>query len=389
MPTRSSATASASIPTTPSDPIPFHRKEALPVKRIAALLCVLALTLTGCSSMLERDYVSVTRHVEYPVNDDSSILQAESYQGLVSALLYFVSEHAETGVIHLSNYVGDVGSDLDAACREVMEEDPFGAFALKSIVHSHTRIVSYYEVSLTFEYARSAAELDSIVPISSLRPLSGVLTAAMTRFDERCAVSLSLFTGDEASLLTQIRQLWLDTPLASPARPDVRVKLYPDSGLSRVAEFTFDWGEEPDDLSAYSSELLSAAQRLLQDLNLPIGELTAETLLSVLPQRVVFDPAGGFSAYDALVNGTANAQGMASALCLLCHLTGAEATVVEGRRNGEPAFWLISATPDGYRHLDPTADAPFCAVDEEFRALGYEWSMERYPSCVLPSPPTE
>ena len=359
------------------------------MKRLFAALCVFALVLTGCTSMLERDYVSVSHHVEYPVNDDSSILQAESYQGLVSAILYFVSEHADTGVVRLSNYTGDVGDDLETACREILEQDPVGSYALNDIEHSHTRIVSYYEVSLTFDYARTEAELDSIVPISTARPLSSVLSGAMTRFSEKCVVSFSFFNGDEASLLSQVRQLWLDTPLASLARPEVRVKLYPETGLSRVAEFTFDWQQDPEDLSAHSSELLSAAQRLLQDLNLSADNVTAEELLTALPQRVVLDPEGGSSAYDALVSGSANAQGMTSALSLLCQLADVEATVVEGRKDGEAAFWLIAATADGYRHLDPAAQKPFCALDEEFLRLGYEWSMERYPACVLPLSPEE
>ena len=356
------------------------------MKRLIPLLCALALVLTGCGSMLERDYVSSTRHVEYPVNADLSILQAESYQGLVSALLYFVAEHAETGVLHLSNYVGNVGEDLETACAEVMEQDPIGAYALNGIEHRYTRIVSYYEVNLTFDYAHTAAELDSIVTLRAANALPAVLSSSMTRFDESCVVSMNYFTGDEASLLTQVRQLWLDTPLAALGQPSIRVKLYPDSGISRVAEFTFEWPENPDDLSARSSELLSAAQRLLQDLNLPAEELTAETLLTILPTRVSLVPEGGSTAYDALVVGEANAQGMALALRLLCQLSNVEATVVEGRKDGEPAFWLIAATADGYRHLDPAARDPFCALDEEFQALGYEWSMERYPACVPPVP---
>ena len=356
------------------------------MKRLIPLFCALMMLLTGCGSMLERDYVSSTRHVEYPVNADLSILQAESYQGLVSALLYFVAEHAETGVVHLTNYFGNVGKDLDAACAEVMEQDPIGAYALNSIEHRHTRIVSYYEVNLTFDYAHTPAELNSIITLRTASSLPSVLASSMTHFDESCVVSMNYFTGDEASLLTQVRQLWLDTPLASLGQPSIRVKLYPDSGVSRVAEFTFEWPEDPDDLSARSSELRAAAQRLLQDLNLPPEELTAETLLDILPSRVSFDPEGGSTAYDALVTGSANAQGLTMALRLLCQLSNVESTVVEGRKDGETAFWLIAATADGFRHLDPAARKSFCAVDEEFQSLGYEWSMERYPACELPAP---
>ena len=97
--------------------------------RLAPLALVLVVLLSGCAAMLERSYVSSTAHVEYtPLNEDSSVLRAESYRGLVDAILYFVNEHARQGTIRLYNYTSDVEQDVDAACREVMEEDPPGSF---------------------------------------------------------------------------------------------------------------------------------------------------------------------------------------------------------------------------------------------------------------------
>ena len=52
--------------------------------RLAPLALVLVVLLSGCAAMLERSYVSSTAHVEYtPLNEDSSVLRAESYRGLV------------------------------------------------------------------------------------------------------------------------------------------------------------------------------------------------------------------------------------------------------------------------------------------------------------------
>lgn len=63
-------------------------------KRILALiLCLCLLPLPGCAAMLERGHETVTTHVDYAVTDDDSVLRAETYQGLVSAMLYFVNEH--------------------------------------------------------------------------------------------------------------------------------------------------------------------------------------------------------------------------------------------------------------------------------------------------------
>jgi len=351
-------------------------------KRYLALMLTLILALTGCTSMLERDYVSITRHVEYHVDDDPSVLQAESYQGLVSALLYFVTEHAETGVVHLSNYVGDVGADLDTACNEVMKEDPLGAYALKSIEHSHTRIVSYYEVNLKFDYTRTEEEMEELRTVSSLQTLTQLAGRAMAGYKESCAVSVNYFSADEAALLTRVRQKWLDTPLVL-VEPEVRIKLYPESGASRVVEFTYIWPEDVETLAARSSAALAAAQRFLEDLNLPEEGLNPKFLAQVLRERVTLDEeGGGANAYDALVDGAANGIGMSLALRLLCQVAERETTLVEGWCGGQAAYWLIFPVGEKYTHLNPNLDVSGYYGDESLRAMGYEWSAERYPACT-------
>lgn len=352
------------------------------MKRLLPLLCALALTLTGCASMLEREYTSVDRHVDYPMTEgDSSVLKAQTYAELTSAIYYFLTEHAASGVIHLSNYVGDVGADLADACAEVAQSDPLGAYALNGIEHSYTRIVSYYEVSLTFDYAHTAEEVAAIRAVSGTAGLESALADALLNFGGGCVLSVSNFTGDEASLLTLIRQVWLDTPLAALEQPEVRVKLYPDSGSSRVAEITFQWASAQEDLSARRSELTAAAQRVLQELSRPEETPTVDDLLAALRQRCTVDGQGGSSPYDALVDGCADHLGFTLALRLLCQLSGVEAVTVEGRLNGSDAWWLMVETADGYRHFDPTASAPAYADDGAFTAAGYEWSSESYPAC--------
>ena len=96
-------------------------------KRILPLVLCAALLLSGCSAMLERGHETITTHVDYAVTEDESILRAETYQGLVNAMLYFVNGHRAQGTIRLYNYTGDVEADLANARDEVMYEDPLGA----------------------------------------------------------------------------------------------------------------------------------------------------------------------------------------------------------------------------------------------------------------------
>ena len=119
---------------------------------VTAMLLAAALILCGCTSMLERNYSSSADHVDYSVPEDSSILRAESYQALLNSILYYVSEHSGGGTIRLYNYTGNVETDLAAACSEVMETDPLGAYAVSDIDYTSTRILTYYEIDVHISY---------------------------------------------------------------------------------------------------------------------------------------------------------------------------------------------------------------------------------------------
>jgi len=358
-------------------------------KKVCAAMLALCLVLSGCTSMLERDYVSATRHVEYHAEDEASVVQAESYQGLVSAILYFVTSHDETGVVHLSNYTGDVATDLEEACTEILEEDSIGAYALEDIEHEFSRIVSYYEIKLTFTYEHTAEEVQEIWAATSTSTMFRRAKEALGSLKESCAVNVYYLNRDKASLITEMRQIWLDSPLVLE-EPEIRVRLYPESGTSnQVVEYTFVWEEEREELAARSSMILAAAKRLLEEIAPgEAGEAPGPLeLAAALRQRVTLDmELGGGTAYDALVSGSANRRGMTMALKVLCDLSELNTTVVEGRLGGESAWWLIAEDVELgiYRHLDPSEETPEYGWDESLRALGYEWSGERYPTCETP-----
>lgn len=72
-------------------------------KRVWALAAaLLMLLLTGCGSLLNRDYSVTEPHSSsYYESEDRSVLRAESYQDLVNALLVLISGGAKEGTIWL------------------------------------------------------------------------------------------------------------------------------------------------------------------------------------------------------------------------------------------------------------------------------------------------
>ena len=136
-----------------------------------ALALSLALPLTGCGSMLERSYASVTPHTQfYDESAITSTLGAENYQGLVSALLHLVEEGEETGVIRLYQYssvTGSAASDVDQACQEATREDPLGAYAVDYIRYDVQQTASYYEVDVSLTYRVAPEELSQVISVTA------------------------------------------------------------------------------------------------------------------------------------------------------------------------------------------------------------------------------
>ncbi len=352
--------------------------------RLAALLMALAALLSGCSAMLERSYVSSTAHVEYTsLTEDSSILRAESYRGLVDAILYFVNEHAGQGTIRLYNYTSDVEEDVDAACQEVMEEDPLGAFAVKSIDYTYSRIVSYYEVLVTLTYSHSAQEVDAIRSVSGTTAIQQQLCQAMADFTSTLVLRATYFTGDVDSVRSMAAQAYFDTPQSAFGMPEIQVALYPDSGTQRILEITLQWPEDRETLAARSEELIALAAQMLQE-HPPAGDsYTPGELTTLLRQTAApMDSTGAGDPYSALSAQPANLMAHTLALELLLQQAGFDVTLVNGIANGTDTCWLIVDAGEGYRHLLLTDEEPVLYTDLELTALGYLWNADLYPDCV-------
>lgn len=367
--------------------------------RLSAMALVMVLLLSGCSSLFQRPYSSKVTHVEYSVTEDPSILRAETYRGLVDAILYFVNEHTSKGVIRLYNYTSDVGSDLASACHEVTHEDPLGAFAVEDITYEFSRIVSYYEVTVSLSFSRSADEVDAIEFVSGSSAIRQKLRLVMAQAAPSLLLRVSYFTGDEDSVRAMAAQAYYDTPQTAFGMPDIQVSVYPDSGAQRIVSINFQWPDTQEELLRRSQTLLQAANDLLEASPPAEESYTPAELAGLLSQTALpMDPAGASDPYSALTGESANQLAHTLAMELLCQQAGIDATLVTGFADGNSTCWLIVDAGDGYRHLLPSAEGVQLCTDLEMAGLGYLWTSDLYPDCVdynadlsgpLLSPPAE
>jgi len=352
-------------------------------KKLISVLLVLCLSLTGCASMLERDYVVVSPY--QPVSNlsgASSALRVENYQELVNAVLYLVTMGEEQGVLNLYNYTQDVETDLTRACLEVIQEDPLGAYSVEYISHDYSLIVSYYEVNLQITYRRSREQVGAITAVTGSGAIRRMISRALTSFAPESVLRVSYFTENEDYIRELVEQAYYDSPVTALGMPETEINIYPNSGTQRIVEIVLTYPE--------SSETLRQKSQQLSDLALILAaeDATAQSLYEGLADGLTVSPdSGKSSTYDALVKKDSDSEGAALAYQLLCSRAGLECHLVRGFLNGAPHFWNIVRNEDGeYRHMDLAAGLSGL-TDEELPSHGfYVWDTKEYPACSVPVP---
>lgn len=322
---------------------------------IPALCC--ALLLSGCSSLLDRPYVMVEPHVEQPaVAGDSSTLQVSTYSELVTAVLFLVSQGTEEGMIQLTDYQGDVEDDLNRACLEVAKDDPLGAYAVDFIKNSYTRVLTTYEAVISITYRRTKEQVQSIVNVTSTSAIRKEVSDALAEYRPELVLRVGYFTGGTDSVAQLVRQAYYDAPATAMGMPECTVSLYPETGTQRIVEILLTYPEDVEVMRTKSAQLQDEVETLFASLNpQQYSDVERQSqLFSLLPRAVTYNPAGGSTAWDAILGNGADSEGLALAFQLLAGEMEVGSTLVEGTLNGAPHFWNQLSSDGGAHYVDLT-----------------------------------
>lgn len=358
-------------------------KRVISVLLLCALLCGVG---TGCGSLFDRSFSSVTPHQEQAASDeDAAVLRAENYADLVSCVQHFVSMGQTTGTVHVYKYSGDIEADLEAAAAEVLTEDPLGAYALKDIEFRYSRIVSYYECTFDFTYRRTREDMASIVSAYGTASIRDLLQQAMSNFNYTLTIRTASYYADQSSLHTLAREAYYSSPATALGYPGIAISVYPETGNTRIVEisFTYEYLNRETMLQWAQEVTAAAAQMAGQDS--AADRNVAWQLCSRLADNTEFDPEGSSSVYSALCQGQADSEGIALAYLLLCQRSGISCQLVQGTLEGVPHWWNLITLGDVSWQLDVTREngaEGFLHTDGEMEALGYNWSREDYPACA-------
>lgn len=352
-------------------------------KMMCAVMAALMLLSTGCSSMLNRDYSSVTVHSATPTAEgDANTMRVQNYQELVNALIYLINQGEESGSIRYSGEEADFKKLMDEACLEVKQEDPLGAYAVDYIKYSVISIVGSYEADVQITYRRTREQVASIVDATGAAAIRSELSRALSSFDTEVVLRISYFEEDEAYIQQLVRQAYLSNPATALDFPDAQVAMYPESGQQRIVEVTLTYHQSLQTLESWRNSLSREAERICQ----PLTELTIKEKLDgitgTLQSMGAYSAQGGSTAYDVLLGGGGDSQGVALAFSLLCRQVGVTCSVVDGQKNGQSHFWNVVQTASGYRHVDLSRTGSVTYnVDQTMTQQGYVWDTQQVPAC--------
>ena len=368
------------------------------LRRALLLLLTLALLLiSGCGALFDETYYETALYEAPAAQEDPSDAAYDSianYTALRRAIARMVSEHVESAQLQFTNYDGSIRQDISTACWEVKSSTALGAFAVDYISYDLSRIVSYYQAEVYITYKRTAAQTAALENIGTASALAERLDRALRAGETYLVLEIAAAPATADTVRDYVLDTWYADPLACPVLPEVEAGLYPESGVSRIAEITLNYGLEPQALAqrrqAVDEALAAMTAAVLPDPEEEQAPMDTagqiEALCQYLADNCRTDSEAGSTVWDALVNGAADSQGVGMALLAGCQAAGIDCRIVYGRLDGEPHFWNIVTVDGAWYHVDVTAwtgeggNTLFLAGDEQLWGT-YWWDTSQYPAC--------
>jgi hypothetical protein len=211
------------------------------MKKLLALALALCL-LTGCAPLLERSYSTVEPHSsKFWESEAAGTLRAENYQDVVNDLLLLIGQHTESATLRLYGQEDDlsVSDILERAAAEIQQETPMGAYAVEYITSAVQPQRSYYEVTLSIGYRRSAEQIQAVVNATSTEAVYSLLESALDAEKTELAIRIAYWSdedrGDVEAAVAQLRE---ERQLTET--PDWLVNYYPSEDAVGLIEFLLD-----------------------------------------------------------------------------------------------------------------------------------------------------
>lgn len=356
------------------------------------LLCLLAGLLSGCGSVYKADYYHETDYVfpEPPQGDASpqdkvTVADAAALRRELLDMVY--AGQVERRIAFDPGYEGDPRADLEAACGVMHREDALWAYCVQNARFEVSHIVTHDEAEVWIEYAASALPVGEVLQLNYAAGLEKILRTAMESDSRRLVILIGNSRYSADTMADLVRTVYCADPGCAAIEPKADVYMYSGAGRQRLYDIELDYRLDDETLQQRRAELEAFDSVALLGTDRS-GGMRALALAGWLTENCKLTESGGHSsAWDALIAGEADSEGLALAYVLLCGQQGIPCQLVQGQRERQEHFWNIIELDGEHYHVDLSA----CIRDgigngfllnDESMWTSYRWDTSSYAICA-------
>lgn len=323
------------------------------MKRIAALVCILPLLLSGCASWLDGSYQSVTPHTENSFQLDPDNLSATNLEELINILTQMVASGTQEGVIALDRYDRDlISRDVTQAITEVTENDPLAAYAVNSIEYELGTSAGKLAAAVTIDYYHAKSEILKIVSVPSTALAKEAVANAMNECRTGIVLYITDYTDEDfVQYAADHAALYADRIMEAP---ETTVNVYPKSGTARILEVKFAYQTSTNSLK----NMQKLVEPIFEAAALLVAGSSDETLkfsqlYSMFMSRFDYQLQTSITpTYSLLQYGIGDSKAFANVFGAMCRKANLDCQTITGTKDGQPWSWNIIRIGETYYHLD-------------------------------------
>lgn len=360
------------------------------MKRIALVLVMVCLLLSGCGSWMEGNYVSITPYMSADDSDGQDIQWISNKEQLFDAVRYMVSNGETDELFFVRDYQESaMNTDKWVVRYNIMNNDPLGAYSVQDIQFESGVNGVRSTLAVKIEYSRQKSEILRMKTLSEIEDVKSALAVALGGMQTELVFYMEGY--QDTDFAQMVENYARENPDEVVEIPRVGVSLYPDSGENRVVELSFSYQTDRDSLRIMQSHV----QQIFESAKLYVSGVEEDEV--VLSRLYVF-LTGGIDvnrilgqnrdssitpAYSLLRYGIGDSKAFATVYAAMCRQVGVECITVSGTRNGDAWFWNIVKDGDRYAHVDliRCATAGYFHLRSDAQMDGYVWDYLAYPAC--------
>ncbi len=354
-------------------------------RSVIAVVVILCLLMTGCSSWMDGHYASVEPYMENSQKNDDGIPSVSNRGGMRAELNNMVESAVESRTISVENmdaaFVEDI---MQKEIQYLLQNNPIAAYAVEDVDYEIGVTGGVSAVVVTVQYNHNRSEIQRIRQVEDMNAASGLISAALDELEP--GIILKVLNYRE----TDFAQFVEDYAFAHPDKvmeiPQVTSNIYPNWGLIRIIELKFTYQNSRESLRSmkgyveprFTSAVLYVSGE--EEQNIKFSRLYAflmETANYTIETSIT-------PAYSLLRHSVGDSKAFATVYSAMCQKAGLDCRVVTGTKAGEPWFWNMICEDGSYYHVDllQSSAAGYYQKLTDAQMDGYVWDYAAYPQSI-------